>query len=47
MPTAAHFIYIPAVLRNMWVYEALAGTPRKSLKDIAQNRWPSFPMKTR
>ena len=39
--------YIPAVLRNMWVYEALAGTPRKSLKEIAQNRWPSFPSRSR
>lgn len=39
--------YIPAVLRNMWVYETLAGTQRKSLKDIAQNRWPSFPSRTR
>jgi soluble lytic murein transglycosylase len=39
--------YIPAVLRNMWVYEALAGTPRKSLKEITQNRWPTFPANAR
>lgn len=39
--------YIPSVLRNMWVYEALSGAPRKSLKEIAQNRWPTFPARTR
>lgn len=35
--------YVPAVLRNMWVYQGLnhEGTP--TLKAIAEHRWPSFP----
>ncbi|MEO5578589.1 MAG: lytic transglycosylase domain-containing protein [Sphingomicrobium sp.] len=39
--------YVPAVLRNMWVYEAMAGTPQATLKAIAQHKWPAFPMPTR
>ena len=35
--------YIPAVLRNLWVYEGLAGTPQTTLKELAQRRWPSYP----
>ncbi len=35
--------YVPAVLRNLWVYDKLAGTVPKSLKDMAEGRWPSFP----
>jgi soluble lytic murein transglycosylase-like protein len=35
--------YVPAVLRNMWVYQGLnqEGTP--ALKSMAEHRWPSFP----
>jgi len=35
--------YVPAVLRNLWVYQGLenAGTP--TLSAIAQHRWPAFP----
>jgi soluble lytic murein transglycosylase-like protein len=35
--------YVPAVLRNMWVYQGLnrEGTP--TLKAITEHRWPSFP----
>ena len=35
--------YVPAVLRNMWVYQGLneEGTP--TLKAIAEHRWPTFP----
>ena len=35
--------YVPAVLRNMWVYQGLnhEGTP--TLKAIAEHRWPAFP----
>jgi soluble lytic murein transglycosylase-like protein len=35
--------YVPAVLRNMWVYQGLnrEGTP--TLKAMAEHRWPSFP----
>ena len=36
--------YVPAVLRNMWVYEGLAGTPQTTLKAVAQHKWPAFPM---
>ena len=39
--------YVPAVLRNMWVYEGLAGTLQASLKAIAQHKWPAFPMPAR
>ena len=35
--------YVPAVLRNMWVYEGMAGTPQATLSSIAQHKWPSFP----
>jgi soluble lytic murein transglycosylase-like protein len=35
--------YVPAVLRNMWVYQGLnhEGTP--ALKALAEHRWPTFP----
>jgi len=39
--------YVPAVLRNMWVYEGLAGTPQATLKAMSQHRWPAFPVATR
>ena len=39
--------YVPAVLRNMWVYEAMAGTPQATLKAVAQHKWPAFPIATR
>ena len=35
--------YVPAVLRNLWVYEGLRNTPQTSLHELAQGRWPSFP----
>ena len=35
--------YVPSVLRNMWVYERLAGTTPKTLKELAEGRWPTFP----
>lgn len=35
--------YVPAVMRNLWVYEHLAGMPAKTLNELAQRRWPSFP----
>ena len=35
--------YVPAVLRNMWVYEGMAGTPQATLKSVAQHKWPAFP----
>jgi soluble lytic murein transglycosylase-like protein len=35
--------YVPAVLRNLWVYEGLANREPESLKAIAQHRWPAVP----
>jgi soluble lytic murein transglycosylase-like protein len=35
--------YVPAVLRNMWVYQGLSGGPLPTLKALAQHRWPAFP----
>jgi soluble lytic murein transglycosylase-like protein len=35
--------YVPAVLRNMWVYDGLAGGSQASLKLIAQHKWPTVP----
>ena len=35
--------YVPAVLRNMWVYQGLNGEPTLTLKAMAEHRWPIFP----
>lgn len=35
--------YVPAVLRNLWVYEGLEHKDQSSLKALAQHRWPAFP----
>lgn len=35
--------YVGIVLRNYWMYEAQAGRPSQSRKDLAQGRWPRFP----
>jgi len=35
--------YVPAVMRNLWVYEGLDGEDQSSLKALAQHRWPPFP----
>jgi soluble lytic murein transglycosylase len=35
--------YVPAVLRNLWVYEGLQKDETVSLKAIAQHRWPAVP----
>ena len=35
--------YVPAVMRNLWVYEGLANREAASLKALAQHRWPAFP----
>lgn len=39
--------YVPSVLRNMWVYQQLEGSPQSSLKALAQHQWPEFPTKRR
>jgi soluble lytic murein transglycosylase-like protein len=35
--------YVPAVLRNMWVYQGLNDEATPTLKSIAEHRWPTFP----
>ena len=35
--------YVPAVMRNLWVYEGLGNEAQPSLKSLAQHRWPGFP----
>jgi hypothetical protein len=34
---------VPAVLRNLWVYQGLEGEPTTTLSAMAQHRWPAFP----
>jgi soluble lytic murein transglycosylase-like protein len=36
--------YVPSVMRNMWVYQGLNGEDTTTLKDMAQHRWPTFPV---
>jgi soluble lytic murein transglycosylase-like protein len=33
--------YVPAVMRNLWVYEGLKGEDQPSLRALAQHRWPA------
>jgi len=35
--------YVPAVLRNMWVYQGLAGAGQPTLRALTEHRWPAFP----
>ena len=35
--------YVPAVMRNMWVYQGLSGAEQPSLVALAQHKWPAFP----
>ncbi|GAA4038897.1 hypothetical protein GCM10022281_19670 [Sphingomonas rosea] len=37
--------YVPAVMRNLWVYQGFAGTPTTTLTELAQHRWPTFPVR--
>ncbi len=39
--------YVPAVLRNLWVYQQIAGANQPSLKSLAQHQWPTFPVMPR
>lgn len=34
--------YVPAVMRNLWVYEGIQGRETPSLKALAQHQWPKF-----
>ncbi len=38
--------YVPAVFRNLWVYQGLTGRDAPTLAELAQHRWPSFPAVT-
>ena len=38
--------YVPAVMRNMWVYQGLAGAPQPTLRSLVQHQWPAFPAPT-
>ncbi|QNN65859.1 lytic transglycosylase domain-containing protein [Sphingomonas rhizophila] len=35
--------YVPAVLRNMFVYQGLDGRDQPALKTLAEHKWPAFP----
>ena len=35
--------YVPAVFRNMWVYQGIAGTEAPTLKSMVEHSWPAFP----
>ena len=39
--------YVPAIMRNLWVYQELEGAQQSSLKSLAQHQWPAFPVKRR
>ncbi len=39
--------YVPAIMRNLWVYQQLEGSAQPSLKSLAEHQWPAFPMKRR
>ena len=39
--------YVPAIMRNLWVYQQLAGSPQPTLKALAQHQWPAFPTRRR
>ena len=35
--------YVPAVLRNMWVYQGLNHADTPTLRSMVQHQWPAFP----
>ena len=39
--------YVPAIMRNLWVYQQLEGSQQPSLKALAQHQWPAFPTRRR
>ena len=43
MPYWETRFYVPAVLRNLWVYQSFDNAPTPTLTELAQHRWPSFP----
>ena len=45
MPFWETRFYVPAVMRNLWVYEGFSGQPTTTLTELAQHRWPTFPVR--
>ena len=43
MPYWETRFYVPAVLRNMWVYQGFDNAPTPTLTSMAQHKWPAFP----
>lgn len=43
MPFWETRFYVPAVMRNLWIYQGFEGQPTVTLNELAQHRWPSFP----
>lgn len=43
MPYWETRFYVPAVMRNLWVYQGFEGQPTLTMSELAQHRWPSFP----
>jgi soluble lytic murein transglycosylase-like protein len=43
MPFWETRFYVPAVMRNLWVYQGFAGQQTITLTELAQHKWPSFP----
>ena len=39
--------YVPAIMRNLWVYQQLEGSSQPSLKALAEHQWPTFPTRRR
>ncbi|GAA4009480.1 lytic transglycosylase domain-containing protein [Sphingomonas humi] len=45
MPFWETRFYVPAVMRNLWVYQGFEGQPTTTLSELAQHKWPSFPVR--
>jgi soluble lytic murein transglycosylase-like protein len=43
MPFWETRFYVPAVMRNLWVYQGFDNAPTPTLTELAQNKWPTFP----
>jgi soluble lytic murein transglycosylase-like protein len=43
MPFWETRFYVPAVMRNLWVYQGFDNAPTPTLTELAQHRWPTFP----
>jgi soluble lytic murein transglycosylase-like protein len=43
MPFWETRFYVPAVMRNMWVYQGFDNAPTPTLTQMAQHQWPTIP----